>query len=197
MIFAIDLDCIFAKYYDMLAGELRLTVLPTSSTISILHQVPEGRVWIYWRGGALLKTITDPGFHLKLPLVTHFEPVQVTLQIDQVRDIPCGTKEGVMINFDKIEISGIFERDWWISEKELGGNSLLHCSVLEVVNYMQMVDKLDDETMAIELEPSSEHINLVARKLEMHKSLIASYRIAREGHLHFVQNQTSFCTQKH
>ncbi|RXH85820.1 hypothetical protein DVH24_014404 [Malus domestica] len=47
------------------------------------------------------------GFHLKLPLVTHFEPVQVTLQIDQVtlvRDIPCGTKEGVMINFDKIEI---------------------------------------------------------------------------------------------
>ncbi|KAM1247141.1 hypothetical protein TB2_043278 [Malus domestica] len=33
---------------------------------------------------------------------------------------------------------GIFERDWWISEKELGGNSLLHCSVSEVVNYMQV-----------------------------------------------------------
>ncbi|KAM2541974.1 hypothetical protein TB2_021473 [Malus domestica] len=81
MIVAIDLDCIFAKYYDMLAGELQLTVFPTSSTISILHQVPEGHVGVYWRGGALLKTITDPG---DLPLVTHFEPVQVTLQTDEV-----------------------------------------------------------------------------------------------------------------
>ncbi|KAM2018957.1 hypothetical protein ACFX1T_021823 [Malus domestica] len=101
MIVAIDLDCIFAKYYDMLAGELQLTAFPTSSTISILHQVPEGHVGVYWRGGALLKTITDPG---DLPLVTHFEPVQVTLQTDEVRDVPCGTKGGVMINFEKIEV---------------------------------------------------------------------------------------------
>ncbi|KAM1773964.1 hypothetical protein ACFX12_043392 [Malus domestica] len=50
---------------------------------------------------------------------THFEPVQVTLQTGQARDIPCGTKGGVMINFEKIE----------------------------------MVDKLDDETMAIEFGP--------------------------------------------
>ncbi|CAB4264778.1 unnamed protein product [Prunus armeniaca] len=80
-----------------------LTMLPSTS-LSILHQVPEGHVGVYWRGGALLKTITDPGFHLKLPLVTQFEPVQVTLQTDQVRDIPCGTKGGVMINFEKIEV---------------------------------------------------------------------------------------------
>lgn len=138
-------------------------VLPSVSTISnsfsILHQVPEGHVGVYWRGGALLKTITDPGnlhwtfshllaysfnlacfslfynsgFHLKLPLITQYEPVQVTLQTDQVilwsnlwrlrilplhsftlnfgilfflqvKDIPCGTKGGVMINFEKIEV---------------------------------------------------------------------------------------------
>ncbi|CAD6211554.1 unnamed protein product [Miscanthus lutarioriparius] len=64
---------------------------------SVLHQVPEGHVGVYWRGGALLKTITPPGFHLKLPLITQFEPIQV-------RDIPCGTKGGVMISFDKIEV---------------------------------------------------------------------------------------------
>ncbi|XP_061991884.1 uncharacterized protein LOC133709939 [Rosa rugosa] len=72
--------------------------------ISGLHQVPEGHVGVYWRGGALLKTVTDPGFHLKLPLITDFEPVQVTLQTDQVKDIPCGTKGGVVINFEKIEV---------------------------------------------------------------------------------------------
>jgi regulator of protease activity HflC (stomatin/prohibitin superfamily) len=39
-----------------------------------------------------------------MPLITHYEPVQVTLQTDLVRDIPCGTKGGVMINFEKIEV---------------------------------------------------------------------------------------------
>ncbi|MBA0815982.1 hypothetical protein Gohar_000694 [Gossypium harknessii] len=39
-----------------------------------------------------------------MPLVTQYEPVLVTLQTDQVRDIPCGTKGGVMINFEKIEV---------------------------------------------------------------------------------------------
>ncbi|OIW10253.1 hypothetical protein TanjilG_28004 [Lupinus angustifolius] len=75
-----------------------------SSLPSVLHQVPEGHVGVYWRGGALLKTITDPGFHIKMPFLTHYEPVQVTLQTDQVTDIPCGTKGGVMISFGKIEV---------------------------------------------------------------------------------------------
>ncbi|KAB2619751.1 hypothetical protein D8674_040336 [Pyrus ussuriensis x Pyrus communis] len=73
-----------------------ITVLPTSSTILILHQVPKGHVGVYWRRCTLLKTITDLGFHLKLSFVTHFEPIQV-------RDIPCGTKGCVMMNFEKIE----------------------------------------------------------------------------------------------
>ncbi|KAA0064760.1 erlin-2-B [Cucumis melo var. makuwa] len=83
-----------------------------SSNLSILHQVPEGHVGVYWRGGALLKTITDPGFHLKLPLITQFVPVQVTLQTDQVKDIPCGTKGGVMINFEKIEVVNRLRKEY-------------------------------------------------------------------------------------
>lgn len=76
------------------------------------------------------------GFHFKMPLITQYEPVQVTIQTDQVtlalnlwnmenyklacfngsiscvikfqvRDIPCGTKGGVMITFGKIEVR------WW------------------------------------------------------------------------------------
>ncbi|KAF3962713.1 hypothetical protein CMV_012807 [Castanea mollissima] len=93
-----------------------MIVIPSSSTFrngfSVLHQVPEGHVGVYWRGGALLKTITDPGFHLKLPFITHYEPVQVTLQTDQVRDIPCGTKGGVMINFEKIEVVNRLHKDY-------------------------------------------------------------------------------------
>ncbi|KAK8699706.1 hypothetical protein V6N13_115789 [Hibiscus sabdariffa] len=93
-----------------------LAMAPTccnhTKTLSILHQVPEGHVGVYWKGGALLKTITEPGFHLKMPLITQYEPVLVTLQTDQVRDIPCGTKGGVMINFEKIEVVNRLRKEY-------------------------------------------------------------------------------------
>ncbi|PWZ05591.1 Erlin-2 [Zea mays] len=128
---------------------------------SVLHQVPEGHVGVYWRGGALLKTITPPGFHLKLPLITQYEPIQVTLQTDQVRDIPCGTKGGVMISFDKIEVVNRLRKDFvhetllnygvhydktWIYDKihhEI--NQFCSAHSLQQV-YIDMFDQID-ETM--------------------------------------------------
>ncbi|KAH7835560.1 hypothetical protein Vadar_027323 [Vaccinium darrowii] len=93
----------------LLVAVFSLVLIPSfpaaKNSLSLIHQVPEGHVGVYWIGGALLKTITPPGFHLKMPLITHFEPIQVTLQTDLVRDIPCGTKGGVLINFEKIEES--------------------------------------------------------------------------------------------
>ncbi|KAJ0973981.1 hypothetical protein J5N97_015946 [Dioscorea zingiberensis] len=97
--------------YVKVSQVLLLAMSITNGTFSILHQVPEGHVGVYWRGGALLDTITDPGFHLKFPLITHFEPIQVTLQTDEVKDIPCGTKGGVMISFDKIEVVNRLRKD--------------------------------------------------------------------------------------
>lgn len=105
-----------------------------------IHLVPEGHVGIYCtfassfyfmsvsfisavRGGALLPTISEPGYHFAFPLLTSFQSVQITMQTDkvsfllassrlsllstsatfvQVEQIPCGTSGGVMIYFDKI-----------------------------------------------------------------------------------------------
>ncbi|KAL2226252.1 UNVERIFIED_CONTAM: Erlin-2 [Sesamum indicum] len=110
-----DFSAIFTVLFTFVAIAAMI-IVPSSSnlkqSLSILHQVPEGHVGVYWRGGALLKTITDPGFHSKLPLITHFEPIQVTLQTDLVRDIPCGTKGGVMINFEKIEVVNRLHKDY-------------------------------------------------------------------------------------
>ncbi|XP_068468410.1 uncharacterized protein [Phaseolus vulgaris] len=94
----------FLSFFAVVA----LVFVPAASpsfqnTLSILHQVPEGHVGVYWRGGALLKTITEPGAEYSV-IFFSYEPVQVTLQTDQVTDIPCGTKGGVMINFEKIEV---------------------------------------------------------------------------------------------
>lgn len=60
----------------------------------------------------MLKIISDPGFHVKLPMITHFEAIQVTLQTDLVRDIPCGTKGGVMTNFEKIEVVNRLKKEY-------------------------------------------------------------------------------------
>ncbi|CAI9775198.1 unnamed protein product [Fraxinus pennsylvanica] len=141
-----------------------MVIIPTVSTLrqslAILHQVPEGHVGVYWRGGALLNTITDPGFHLKMPLITHFEPIQVTLQTDLVRDIPCGTKGGVMINFEKIEVVNRLHKDYvqetlrdygvqydntWIYDKihhEI--NQFCSAHSLQQV-YIDMFDQIDEK----------------------------------------------------
>ncbi|XP_010258063.1 PREDICTED: erlin-2-B-like [Nelumbo nucifera] len=142
-----------------------LVVVPSSfstasNSFSILHQVPEGHVGVYWRGGALLNTITNPGFHLKMPLITQFEPIQVTIQTDQVRDIPCGTKGGVMISFEKIEVVNRLRKEYvyetllnygiqydhtWIYDKihhEI--NQFCSAHSLQQV-YIDMFDQIDEK----------------------------------------------------
>ncbi|CAN6471117.1 unnamed protein product [Victoria cruziana] len=134
--------------------------LSEAGAYTILHQVPEGHVGAYWRGGALLKTITDPGFHVKLPLITHFEPIQVTIQTDEVRNIPCGTKGGVMISFEKIEVVNRLRKDYvystllnygvkydktWIYDKihhEI--NQFCSSHTMQQV-YIDMFDQIDDK----------------------------------------------------
>ncbi|XP_010939164.1 uncharacterized protein [Elaeis guineensis] len=147
-------------FFALIPIMLSFSIPTPRSSFSILHQVPEGHVGAYWRGGALLKTITDPGFHLKLPLITQFEPIQVTLQTDQVRDIPCGTKGGVMISFDKIEVVnrlrkeyvyetllnyGIYYDKTWIYDKihhEI--NQFCSAHTMQQV-YIDMFDQIDEK----------------------------------------------------
>ncbi|XP_063244288.1 erlin-2-B-like isoform X2 [Bacillus rossius redtenbacheri] len=72
-----------------------------------LHKIEEGHVGVYYRGGALLSNTSHPGFHMMVPFITTFRAVQVTLQTDEVKNVPCGTSGGVMIYFDRIEVVNI------------------------------------------------------------------------------------------
>ncbi|CAN0029924.1 unnamed protein product, partial [Discosporangium mesarthrocarpum] len=69
-----------------------------------LHKVREGHVGVYYRGGALMSRVTEPGYHTQIPFLTSMAEVQVTVQTDAVRNIPCGTSGGVMVEFDKVEV---------------------------------------------------------------------------------------------
>ena len=89
-----------------ISGTLLIVVIVVLALLTqfSLHKVEEGHTAVYYRGGALLQTTANPGFHFMLPFITSFRSVQVTTQTDEVKDIPCGTSGGVMIYFDRIEV---------------------------------------------------------------------------------------------
>lgn len=61
------------------------------------------------QGGALLPQVSNPGFHMMIPFLTTYRSVQVTLQTDEVKNVPCGTSGGVIIYFDRIEVVNILD----------------------------------------------------------------------------------------
>ncbi|KAL2559431.1 SPFH/Band 7/PHB domain-containing membrane-associated protein family [Forsythia ovata] len=158
-----DFTAIFTILLSFIAI-FSMVIIPTVTTLkqslAILHQVPEGHVGVYWRGGALLNTITDPGFHLKMPMITQFETIQVTLQTDLVRDIPCGTKGGVLINFEKIEVVNRLHKDYvYETLREYGvqyDNTWIYDKIHHEINqfcsahslqqvYIDMFDQIDEK----------------------------------------------------
>ena len=66
-----------------------------------LHKVEEGHVAVYYRGGALLSVISQPGFHMMFPFLTTYKTVQTTLQTDEVKNVPCGE---LIEKFDSISL---------------------------------------------------------------------------------------------
>jgi len=74
-----------------------------------LHQIEEGHVGVYYRGGAMLQGLSGPGFHMMVPFLTSVRNVQTTLQTDEVKNVPCGTSGGVMIYFDRIEVVNVLQ----------------------------------------------------------------------------------------
>jgi len=89
----------------MFGAAIAVAILVQSS----LHRIEEGHTGVYYRGGALLNSMSAPGFHLMIPLITSYKSVQTTLQTDEVKNVPCGTSGGVMIYFDRIEVVNLLE----------------------------------------------------------------------------------------
>lgn len=124
-----------------------------------LHKVDEGHVAVYFRGGALLRTVSEPGYHLMIPFVTSVKSVQVTLQTDEIKNVPCGTSGGVMIYFDRIEVVNILSassvydivRNYTVDyDKTLIFNKIHHevnqfCSVHSLQEvYIDYFDQIDE-----------------------------------------------------
>ena len=60
--------------------------------------------------GAMLQSMSGPGFHMMVPFLTMVRNIQTTLQTDEVKNVPCGTSGGVMIYFDRIEVVNVLQQ---------------------------------------------------------------------------------------
>lgn len=89
-----------------------LAILLVVLTMTGIHKIEEGHVGVYYTRGVLSPYVTDPGYNFFFPLMTRYEMVQVTVQTDQVIEIPCGTSGGVMIYFDKIEVVNRLDKNF-------------------------------------------------------------------------------------
>eukprot|EP00037_Helgoeca_nana_P032812 m.415473 g.415473 ORF g.415473 m.415473 type:complete len:320 (-) comp29640_c0_seq1:1886-2845(-) len=76
-----------------------------------VHQIDQGHVGVYFRGGALLDGVAEPGYHLMAPIIDKYRSIQVTMQKDEVLNVPCGTSGGVMIYFERIEVVNILAKE--------------------------------------------------------------------------------------
>jgi regulator of protease activity HflC (stomatin/prohibitin superfamily) len=100
-----------------------LVLIVAATVLSTIHEVPEGHVGVYWRGGALIPGITEPGYHFKVPFLDKYEAVQISVQTDKVTDIPCGTSGGVLVWFERVEVVNRLKKEYvWDTVKNYTTN---------------------------------------------------------------------------
>lgn len=80
--------------------------------LSGFHKVREGSVGIYKNFGVLQKTLTEPGIHFRIPFMQEFIEMSISIQTDVVTNIPCGTSNGTMVYFNKVEVVNKLKKEY-------------------------------------------------------------------------------------
>ena len=128
--------------------------------LSGFHEVKEGYVGIYKTLGVLQPKLSEPGFHFRIPFYEEFIEMKISIQTDTVTNIPCGTSNGTLVYFDKVEVVNKLRKEavyetvlnytedyekFWITDKlhhEINQFCSKH-SLQEI--YIGIFDQLDEE----------------------------------------------------
>jgi erlin len=110
----------------------------------------------------LKSELIEPGFHFRVPGMQQVIRMDLMIQTDKVERVPCGTANGLLITFDKIEVVNRLERRQvyrtvlnyteeyekiWITDKihhEI--NQFCSKHTLQEI-YIDLFDRLDEELM--------------------------------------------------
>ena len=74
--------------------------------ISALHRIKEGHVGVYYKNGALLEDISQPGIHWMQPFVTEVVPIRLIPETTTMEPMICTTQDGVRNVFRDVQVSG-------------------------------------------------------------------------------------------
>uniref|UniRef100_A0A8C4E9Q8 Band 7 domain-containing protein n=1 Tax=Dicentrarchus labrax TaxID=13489 RepID=A0A8C4E9Q8_DICLA len=190
-----------------------IAALGGAALLASVHKIDEGHTGVYYRGGALLTTTSSPGFHLMLPFITTYKPVQTTLQTDEVKNVPCGTSGGVMIYFDRIEVvnylvpSAVYDivRNFTADyDKALIFNKVHHelnqfCSVHSLQEvYIGLFDQIDENLkLTLQEDLTSMAPGLIIQvKLDQHEVPQMRSRLESEKTKLLISQQTQKVVEK-
>lgn len=134
------------------------------------HEVPTGHIGVYTRFGALQKGYSSPGLSFMMPFVTRVDNVEMRMQTDVVRDVPCGSSGGIMAYFERIEVVNVLAQSHaWSTIERFGPNYdrfIVYDRVAHEIaqfcsrNSLQQIyiDKFDelDESLAEALQAASD-----------------------------------------
>lgn len=145
---------------DLLKLILAGLVVYVGLMLSGFHKVREGYVGIYKNFGVLQKKLAEPGIHFRIPFFQEFIEMSISIETDVVTNIPCGTSNGTMVYFNKVEVVNKLKKEYvfetvknytqdyekfWITDKlhhEINQFCSKH-SLQEI--YIDIFDQLDEE----------------------------------------------------
>lgn len=62
---------------------------------------------LYWRCGALLRRVSQPGVRLKLPFFDRCVTIPVGQEMTQIKNTTCFSKGGIRLLFGAVEVCSI------------------------------------------------------------------------------------------
>jgi len=74
------------------------------------YAVKEGEIVLIKQFGVLKKDIIEPGIHFRIPIYQEILRINLMIQTDIVEKVPCGTSNGLLVIFEKIEVVNRLEK---------------------------------------------------------------------------------------
>jgi hypothetical protein len=95
----------------LLIGGLIAIFILIACLISAIHRVHEGHVGLYFRNGALLDEVSDPGVHWAQPFVTTVEYLLIRPETEVLDPMVCTTRDGVRNVFRDVQVISSIKKD--------------------------------------------------------------------------------------
>ena len=131
-------------------------------------QIETGFVGITYKWGKIIDSIMDPGFHFYNAFTSRVILVETRPQKDTINNVPCGTNDGLMLNFEYIEVGNQLPRNYSIDVITRYGSEYDEYLVKDLIKHQ---------------------INVICSKKSAHQIAIEQFEILDDELKEFIQSE--------